>query len=523
MDYIRDQIEDSIASYANSLETNPYDTISAAIADDFLYGTTRNDFRNRMNAIDQLKYLAKAPKSYWINLIDDYFVDTAYAQSIGIPSKAELDRLTKENEELVPKRKAKLGPEGLKKKAEELADAIAINSRPVPDSVITSVPVPSIGDIDFFDVEIYRTNDDNANQPEGLDLDSWPIYAEAYDCRTNYIYITITIFTGDVKPTLRPYLYLLLKLMAESKINHDAEMDALNDFETISFDYRMGLTEPLKSFSCGSFSQTASVLMQVEQWQYDIGIKYLLARLQYTTFNATMIKDAASSLLNDYIPSALNHEYASIDLLNSMYYKADSNSRMYSTLIQKKFLTSLIASMDDETAAKQILDDIRILREQVISTANLAVHITADFTKLIKSKVDLNAPWKLFNFGPGSKTLNVVSNTEVMVDVASISGQGEIVGVDQETSYVSQHSPGVVYSDPDLPALTVACAYCTQIMASRTKSWLFLLLQIVPYSIRRCSRISIIQSFGCRSCIQRIDESYQRTNSTGRCVEPKFN
>lgn len=27
---------------------------------------------------------------------------------------------------------------------------------------------------------------------------------------------------------------------------------------------------------------------------------------------------------------------------------------------------------------------------------------------------------------------------------------------------MSQHSPGVVYSDPDLPALTVACAYCTQ-------------------------------------------------------------
>lgn len=81
----------------------------------------------------------------------------------------------------------------------------------------------------------------------------------------------------------------------------------------------------------------------------------------------------------------------------------DSNWKMYSALNQKKFLTSLNGSLDDETAAKQILDDINRLRDQIISTQNLAVHITADFTKLSKSKVDFSAPWKRFKFGPGPK------------------------------------------------------------------------------------------------------------------------
>lgn len=71
---------------------------------------------------------------------------------------------------------------------------------------------------------------------------------------------------------------------------------------------------------------------------------------------------------------------------------------------QKKFLTSLIASLEDETTAKQILADVLRLRDTLISSSNLAFHVTADLTYLNKQKVDLNGPWKAFNFGPGPKT-----------------------------------------------------------------------------------------------------------------------
>lgn len=44
---IKDQIDTYIASYANSLETDPFSTISTAIADDFVYGTTTNEVIER--------------------------------------------------------------------------------------------------------------------------------------------------------------------------------------------------------------------------------------------------------------------------------------------------------------------------------------------------------------------------------------------------------------------------------------------------------------------------------------------
>lgn len=112
-----------------------------------------------------------------------------YAESIGILSKAELDRSTKEESDRITNRIKDLGPKGLKKKADELANAIAYNSRPVPDAMLTSVPIPSALNFKYFDVKSYRSGN-TAGQPSGLDLDSWPIYAEAYDCSTNFVYVS---------------------------------------------------------------------------------------------------------------------------------------------------------------------------------------------------------------------------------------------------------------------------------------------------------------------------------------------
>lgn len=98
--------------------------------------------------------------------------------------------MNKEDTERIKKRIETLGPDGLKRKGDELELAIAANTRPVPDSVINSVPIANISDVQFQDVKIYRTNGVNDGVPSGLDLNSWPIYAEAYDCRTKFVYVS---------------------------------------------------------------------------------------------------------------------------------------------------------------------------------------------------------------------------------------------------------------------------------------------------------------------------------------------
>lgn len=120
---------------------------------------------------------------------------------------------------------------------------------------------------------------------------------------------------------MRPYLNLFLKLMNERPIEHEnPEITALNDFKTVDGYYRIGVTAPIKPFACGSFSQTASFSVQVRKWEYEAGIKYLLARLQYVPFRALDIKESAQKMLDEY-PTALAHQYAANDLARAMIYE----------------------------------------------------------------------------------------------------------------------------------------------------------------------------------------------------------
>lgn len=129
---------------------------------------------------------------------------------------------------------------------------------------------------------------------------------------------------------LRPYLYLLLKLIYDLPIQHDdPKITALNDFKTVNLDYRFGLTDPERSFATGAFSQTASFVVQVEKWEYEIGVDYLLARLQHIPFDGSNIRDAAQVLLDSYIPGALYNEYASNDLVRAMRYKPGESFPVY--------------------------------------------------------------------------------------------------------------------------------------------------------------------------------------------------
>lgn len=122
------------------------------------------------------------------------FLQKKHVQCIGVASTAELDRLNKEDSKRIEKRIQQLGPDGLKKKGDELAEAIALNAIPVPNSILKSVRKPNPSGIHFHDVKIYRTGDRNEAKPVELKIDSWPMYAEVYDCRTRFIYVSLLSF-----------------------------------------------------------------------------------------------------------------------------------------------------------------------------------------------------------------------------------------------------------------------------------------------------------------------------------------
>lgn len=130
----------------------------------------------------------------------------------------------------------------------------------------------------------------------------------------------MTLFTDQIEAALRPYVYLLLKLINDLPIEHN-DM-ALNNFKPLRTDYRIGLTYHRKAFSCGFFSQTASFTMQVKRDEYEMGAKYLIAKFQNTVFNSNNIKDAANSLLYYVTDPNTDVTFKAMDLLRTMYYKS---------------------------------------------------------------------------------------------------------------------------------------------------------------------------------------------------------
>lgn len=93
-----------------------------------------------------------------------------------------------QEKERIEQQRDELGPEGLETKATELMDAMATNAIPPPDAMLTEVPIPSTDGILFHPSNIYRTGHSD-EVPVGLDLNSWPVYSEAIDIHTNFVYV----------------------------------------------------------------------------------------------------------------------------------------------------------------------------------------------------------------------------------------------------------------------------------------------------------------------------------------------
>ncbi|KAG4066708.1 hypothetical protein HA402_007344 [Bradysia odoriphaga] len=264
MNRLRNILERSILEYLSNLESNPHEAISFMVIGDVLYGNTPEDFDMRLNVHKQLEYLQTVNESYWLDLLKEYMIDSKYAVIRGYPSIAEQQRIAQDKDR-IEKQREELGPEGLETKAAELLDAMTKNSIPPPDKMLTEVPIPSTDGILFHPSNIYRTGDPD-EVPAGLDLNAWPVYSEAIDIHTNFVYMIVTLNTHSVPKELRPYLLMLLDLIIESPIRdgetiipYEEVVTALEK-DTITMGTRLGL-ESNAAFSCGPFSHTASLMI----------------------------------------------------------------------------------------------------------------------------------------------------------------------------------------------------------------------------------------------------------------------
>lgn len=467
-------IDKAVLEALNSLESNPHDDIAFHTIGYVLYGNSENDFNDRLNSNRQLAQLREKDEGYWIALLKQYFIEGKNIVVRAIPSIEEQQRMAKEELDRIEKQRADLGPAGLEQKEKEVLEAMKTNETNPPVEMLTDVAIPSIENMNFHPLKIFRPTDKVS--PPGLDLKKLPVYAEAFDLHSNFVYIITSLNTESVPTNLRPYLLLFTELLTESPILRNGklipyeEVVAQLEADTVATGTRIGL-ETSSRFNCGPYSNTISVMIQVEQQKYETGAKWLQELLYQTQFTVDRIKVSMTKMVNDVAQAKRKGSTIARGLLQAIYYKKSTNVQMVSLLKQQKFLNGLLEKLEKPEDAQKVIDDLEQIRAIITSGPNIGLHLAADWEKLSKLGMNLEKPFS--NIVKETNDIKPLEKMVVMPDWKLINYLGClekpfcgcILGmgcVESAFLYSAVNSLNDFMSD-DLPALMLFLQYLTQL------------------------------------------------------------
>lgn len=445
----------------SNLENNPHQTVAFMIIGHMLYGRSKEDLEQRLNPVIDLEKMESEPKGFWIALINKYFVEGNVISICGIPSIEEQHKMAEEEKQRIEAQIAKLTAAGLKQKGTELEEAIAFNEKPPPTSMLTSVPIPSTESINFH--EIVRSS---SLQCGDMDLSSTPVLTYFDHVNTNFVYMFVLMDTSKVPLELRLYLPLLLEAFFESPVKRGNTVvpyeDIVSELEsdTVATRNHIGLGNSGR-FSCGPYSHTVSIMLQVEEAKYKRGIDWLRELLYQTQFTVDRIQIIATKMANDVSQIKRKGNKVAADLMKGLCYIKDSNQYNNSMLRQQKFLTDLLENL--KTKPNEVLENIEQLRKIITDPSNMVLYLAANTNHIS----DLSGE-ALEGLLPPEMTkartcLNVTPDSELIVSQSEakncVVGMGCI-----ESSFLYHVTPCIsTYNDPDVPALMIYLQYITQL------------------------------------------------------------
>lgn len=285
----------------------------------------------------------------------------------------------------------------------------------------------------------------------------------------------LSLNTESVPVELRPYLLLLLELFTESPIIRDGklipheEVVAELEADTVAVGVRIGL-DCNSRFSCGPYSSTISILIQIEPTKYAKGAQWLAEILHKTQFVVERIQPTAAKMANDVAQAKRNGNATARALLKAIYYKADTNVQLVSFMKQFKFLSTVLEKLEKPDQAQGVIDDLNRVRGIITSGSNVALHIAANWEKLAGLGLDLKTPWLPIvsesNEVKLAEKLRIISDFELINQAGNVeNATGVILGLGSVESVFLFHAVPAInnFTDPDLPTLMLFLQYLLQL------------------------------------------------------------
>ncbi|XP_076754478.1 uncharacterized protein C05D11.1 [Xylocopa sonorina] len=456
----------------SSLETEPHDTIAHMLFGYALYGSSKEDLDQRTNQIQDLKKLENETESYWLNLLKKYFLDSPFVIVKGIPSLEKRQELSEKEKNRVTKQIENLGKEGLQKKEKELQLAISKNDIPVPDEILSSVPIPSTHLINFHHIKSYTT--ETSKQHSRFDVSKLPFYTYLDHVNTNFVYMFVMMNTSNVKREYKPYIPLLLEIIMECPVMRNGQLIPYEEIvaeleaDTVNNDTRIGVDINSTKFSCGPYSYSALLMLHLEIEKYENGVQWIKELLYETKLTPDRLKITAAKMVNDVAQVKRNGNKVVHDLMKGLIYNKDSNPYTSSMLRQQKFLNSVLERLNDETGQKEVISEIESVRKILTTPKNMVLYMATNVDKLTAQIPNVYSSWNTHfpTFDTSNKIkLEAIPDATLINSPDEISFKGCVTGLGCiESSYLCQSCPCINdYHSSDLAPLLVCLKYLTQL------------------------------------------------------------
>ncbi|CAL1295066.1 unnamed protein product [Larinioides sclopetarius] len=454
----------------SNMENNPHDQLASCLIGDFLYGSTFEDLKHRVQEIPTIEKLFHESPQFWLNLLKRYIIDGKYVIVMGKPSPSLSLEMAQQEKQRVEEQQKRLGPEGLKEKAKILKEAVEASEVPPPKKMLTSIDVPSVKSIKFHPIKricnVLKTEDNDVD----FNIESMPCRFQLDVINTNFVRLYVLMDSSQLSQELRMYLPLFVELLDESAIKRDGELVPYQEVvkqlaeDTISISAHLGLN--YNRFFCGKYAQVISLELMVEEEKYSKSVDWVREILYQIVFEPARIKCSVNKMYADLATLKRKGNSVLKTVIKNLLFVPESNHWTANMLRQSSFLSKVLEKI--ESNPNEVVEKLNTLREIVTRPERMTVHLAANLDNLQK-KLQPEQPWvERFlppTVAPGKMSSPIKRCYDLLRSGSEDGPLGLIIGVGSvETAYLLQCSPCITsYTDPDYAPLLVLIQYLTQL------------------------------------------------------------
>ncbi|KAF0978723.1 hypothetical protein FDP41_002543 [Naegleria fowleri] len=396
LDYLRLVINRDKLDVLRQFETNPHETFSHDLIEDFLYSTSNEDCRNLLDASKHASILLQKDEQYWKDLIETYILKPPFVALYASPSSERVRELSEENMQRLEQQKKALGEQKLKELEERLAKAELDNARSLDQKTLEEqFPIPSLAKIEEIHVATYR-NDNNPNFSK-TEYDKkleqllenhtipLPFFFQLSSIPSQFVDLFCMMDSSNIPLELKMYIPLFLAVNFSCDLKYDDQYVKKDQVimslmrESVSYSYGCGYQdhqESSRNFHASLFAELLQFRLTFEIDKYHRLAEWTKHFLHDTIYTPEIIETKIQVLLSEIPLSKVSPEAVMSQGLKHMLVQPQSNHNVTSFLLQEKFLNETLAKL--KTHPETVIDDLNRLRNILNKPENIRIHVVLD-------------------------------------------------------------------------------------------------------------------------------------------------